>query len=134
MRATFVAILLSCVATVPTLGQKTAPANETPTQFYLRYHATAPVATTIQQIVNFWSLGDRQEFNAAPAGERPGLDEIKAAFKAVSGIKVLNASETDNAATVEAEGTMDGKTVRATVRLAREKDGWKVASGPENWR
>jgi hypothetical protein len=100
----------------------------------LRYRATVPVATSVQQIVDFWSLGDRQEFNAAPASDRPGLDEIKAVFKAVSAIKVLKASETPNTATVEAEGTMEGKRVRAIVQLTREQDGWKVASGPELWR
>ena len=55
-------------------------------------------------------------------------------LKAVSAIKVTSASATPTAATIEAEGAMDGKTVRTTVQLTREADGWKIASGPERWQ
>lgn len=135
MRAILAVALATCFTVAPVFSQQQpAPANETPSQFYLRYRAAVPVATTVQQIVEFWSADQRGEFNAAPASDRPDLNEIKAVFQGASGIKVLKESATPNTATVEAEATIEGKRVRTTVQLVREKDGWKVASGPERWQ
>ena len=135
MRAFFAVVLATCFAVAPVLSrQQPTAANETPSQFYLRYRAAVPAATTVQQIVEFWSEDQRGEFNAAPASDRPDLNEIKAVFQGASGIKVLKESATPTTAVVEAEATIDGKRARTTVQLVREKDGWKVASGPERWQ
>lgn len=134
MRATLAALVLVCLAVAPAAGQQPSAPNETASQFYLRYRAAVPAATTVQQITSFWSASQRREFDAAPAGDRPGLDEIKAIVGAVSAVKVVKEFVATNAATIEAEASRDGKPVRATVRLTRETDGWKVASGPEQWR
>jgi hypothetical protein len=134
MRAIIAVILVACVAVVPVVGQQSAPANETPSQFYLRYRAAVPAATSVQQIVEFWSADQRTDFNAAPATERPDLTEIKTFFQGVSGVKVLKESAAPNTATLDAEAMMEGKPVRATVQLVRENGAWKIASGPERWQ
>jgi hypothetical protein len=134
MRSPLAAAIVVCAAAVAVASRQSAPADETPSQFYLRYRAEVPAATALSQIVAFWSAAQRSEFNAAPAAERPELNEIKAMFRTVSGIKISKASATATSATLEVEGTMDSKAVKAIVQLLHESDGWKVASGPENWR
>ena len=133
MRTALAAALLVCSTVAFVVGQQAAPANETPQQFYMRYRASVPTARTVQQIVSSWSLANRQEFDAASAADRPGLDELKSIFATASSVKVVRGSETPATAVLDVEATVEGKPVRATVQLTREKDGWKVASGPERW-
>ena len=134
MRATLALALVVCCAVAPVVGQEPQSTNETPSQFYLRYRAAVPAATSLQQIVEFWSADQRGEFNAAPATDRPGLNEIKAVFERVSDVRILKESATPTSASLEVGAAMSGKPVKATVHLVREKDGWKVASGPEHWQ
>lgn len=134
MRASLVTVLIACIAAVPVFSQQGAPASETPAQFYFRYMKAVSAATTLEQVVSFWSNDQRQKFAAATPAERPALDEIKAFFKSVSGMKVLEGSNAPNTAVVEADGTMGGKPVTVKMLLTREQDGWKVSSGPDHWR
>jgi hypothetical protein len=134
MRTVLAVVLLACFVVAPAAHyQQAAPANESPSQFYLRYRAAVPAATAVEQVVAFWSADQRTDFNAAPANHRPGLNEIKPVFQAVSNVKVLKESTTPNTATIQAEATMNGKPVHATIQLTRENGAWKVASGPEDW-
>ena len=135
MRAIVAVALATSFAVAPILSQQQpAPANETASQFYLRYRAAVPGATDLQQIVEYWSSDERQEFNAAPAAQRPDLEFVKSFFRSVSNVKVVKESATPNNATLEIEGVMEGKPVKATVQIVREKEGWKIGSGPERWQ
>lgn len=137
MQAILTAAVLACLTFSPVIAHQASPATETPTQFYLRYRATVPTATSIDQVVAFWSLAQRQEFNGAPASERPSLAEVRAFFQGVSDIKVVKQTPTEasaSQATLQVEAVMNGRPVKATVMLQREADGWKVASGPEGWQ
>jgi hypothetical protein len=126
MRTALAFVLSACVGAVPAAGYQTAPVNETPSEFYLRYRAAVPAATAVDQVLAFWSARQRTDFNAAPASDRIGLNEIKAFFQTVSNVKVLKESATPNTATIQAEATMNGKPVHATVQLVRENGAWKV--------
>ena len=123
-----------CLA-VPGVGQNApAPAKETASQFYLRYRALIPAATSVQQVVEHWSSDQREDFKAAPANQRPDLDFVKSVTAATTNVKVIKESSTPNYATLDVEGVMDGKPVTATIDLVRENGLWKIASGPERWR
>ena len=133
MRTLLSLVVAVCLA-VPAAGQNApAPANETASQFYLRYRAFVPSATTVQQVVEFWSSDQRQDFSAAPSDQRPDLAFVKSVFAKATNVKVVKESSTPNYATLDVQGVMDGKPVTATIDLVREKGAWKIASGPERW-
>ena len=132
---TLVGVVIAACLAAPAFGQNTsAPTNETASQFYLRYRASIPTATTLQQIVDHWSSDQRQDFNAAPAAERPDLAFVKTLTAATTDVKVVNEASTPNYATLDVQGVTDGKIVTTTIELVREKGAWKIASGPERWR
>ena len=126
--------MAACLA-VPAAGQNTpAPANETAAQLYVRYRAFVPTATTVQQVVEYWSSDQRQDFNAAPTDQRPDLALVKSFFAKTTNVTVVKESATPNYATLDVQAMQDGKPVTATIDLVRENGAWKIASGPERWQ
>ena len=131
---TLIGLALMVSLAVPALGQNTRkPANETAAQFYLRYRAIIASATSLQPIVDHWSVDQREDFKAAPDSQRPSLDLVKSVYAATTEVKVVKESSTPNFATLDIQGMKDGKPVTTTIDLVREKGAWKVASGPERW-
>jgi hypothetical protein len=134
MRILLTLAVAACLA-APVTGQSLpASPKETASQFYLRYRAFVPTATTIQQVVEFWSSDQRQDFHAAPADQRPDLAFVKSLFATTTNVTVVKESATANFATLDVQGVRDGKPVTATIDLVREKEAWKIASGPERWQ
>ena len=131
---TFLGFVIAVCLVVSAFAQGgPTPAGETASQFYLRYRAAVPAATTLQQIVEFWSADQRQDFAAAPAADRSDLAFVKSMSERVSNVKVVKESATPNTAALDVEAVMATKPVKTTVHLVREKEVWKIASGPEAW-
>jgi hypothetical protein len=130
-----VGLAVVSLATGPAPAQQNPPVRtpESPTQFYERYRAAVPNAKSTDDVLAFWTAVVASEFRSAPADQRVTLEEMKRVYARVTGVKIVKEVVTLPDATLSLEGTSpDQKTIQGTVRLAMEKDGWKV-SGLETW-
>jgi len=112
-----------------------APADETATQFYLRYRAMIPTASDVDQVLVLLSSDIAQEFKAAPPAERVGLDDIKRMYGTFTAVKVVKEEATPNSATLSLEGfwTAENRQATGTVQVVKERGAWKAA-GLERWK
>jgi len=111
------------------------PADETPTQFYLRYRATVPTASHVDQVMALLSSDIAQEFKAAPPAERVGLDDIKKMYGLFTNVKVMKEEGTPNSVTLSLGGfsTADNRQAAGTVQVVKEGGAWRTA-GLERWK
>jgi hypothetical protein len=139
-----VSLLASLVMIVGGLVQAPSPTKapdplrETATQFYLRYRAAVANATSVDDVLRFWSDDVANEYKSAPPDQRVDLAAIKRMNDMASGVTVTREAVSTGPGTSEAtlslEGIgMDQKKVTGTVHLVKKEGAWKLAE-PEQWK
>ncbi len=138
-RAGMAALIASCLWLTALAQQAERPATdpppkEKPSEFYLRYRAAVPNATTMDELLAFWRAQAVSEFKAAPPDQRVDLATMKRAYTMVADVKVTEETYGASGATLKLAGTTsDQKTKTCTVYLVNEGGAWKVF-GPELWQ
>jgi len=138
-KAAMAVMIASCLWLTATAQQAERPATaptpkEKPSEFYLRYRATVPNATTMDDVLAFWRAQAVSEFKEAPPDQRVDLAAMKRAYTMVADVKVTDETYGASGATLKLAGTTaDQKTKTCTVYLVNEGGGWKVF-GPELWQ
>jgi hypothetical protein len=105
---------------------------ESPAQFYLTYRATFDKAKTLDEVLPLMAKGVQSQFqNVAPA-DRPAALQLIKAMSAISNVRVVSETRSDQSATLVVEG-IDSANVKNTGRvdLVRENGAWRLAG--ENW-
>jgi hypothetical protein len=131
--------LLSCIVLAIGLVQTPAPpSSETATQFYLRYQAVVPHATSMDEIIAFWAPEPANEYKAAPPDQRIDLAGLKSMYARVSNVTVTHEAVSGSAATAEATLSLEGidknqKKITGTAHLAKKDGQWRLL-GPEQWQ
>lgn len=136
MKFTSIAKLFLCLAllatSVPALRAQAA--NETATQFYVKYLAASAKATRIEQLLPLMGGETKKQIEATPAAERAQMFEM---FKMMSsmntGIKVVKETATPTGATLNAEALgPDKKKITGVVTILKEAGAWKFEK--EEWK
>jgi len=88
-RAGMAALIASCLWLTALAQQAERPATdpppkEKPSEFYLRYRAAVPNATTMDELLAFWRAQAVSEFKAAPPDQRVDLAAMKRAYTMVA--------------------------------------------------
>ena len=114
------------------------PPSETATQFYLRYRAAVTKATSVDEVLTFWSDDVVNEYKSAPPDQRADLAGIKRMNGMASNVTVTREAVSTGPGTSNAllslEGIgMDQKRVTATAHLVKKEGAWKLAE-PEEWK
>src|SRR6187401_3452932 len=111
-----VAVAIGSLAMGQAQAQGNRPATpESPTQFYGRYRAGVPNATSTDDVLAFWTAEVASEFRSAPADQRVTLEQMKRAYARVTGVKIVREVVTLPDATLSLEGTSpDQKTIQGT--------------------
>lgn len=123
---------------LPALAQaqdRRAPRDETPSQFYLRYRAAVQNATTMDDVLAYWTTATANEFRSAPPDQRVDLAGVQRIYGMYSDVDVarFDVESPGDHVTLTLKGkTSDGKPMSGTATLAREDGRWKVV-GPERW-
>jgi hypothetical protein len=100
--------------------------RETGAQFYLRFVAMVPEATTLDQVRPFWDANLLAHLNIT-------LDKLKQIESMATSVKVTKETATNSGAVLSLEGlNLDKKPITATVALVKENGAWKIAS-LEGW-
>lgn len=108
------------------------PANQTATEFYTAYRAAFAKAKAIEDLTPYMSKEMKAQVDSTPAAERPKMFEfVKEMSAAITNVKVLKETKTDEGVTLTVEG-MDGKEkMTGQIRILRENGAWKM--GRESW-
>jgi len=110
-----------------------APAvTETGTQFYARYLTAISKATSMDDVLAFWSVALAKQYTDAPVAQRVDVAGVKGIYGMVTNVTVVKETATTAGAVLSLEGTNAGKKVTGIVGLTRENAAWKIA-GRENW-
>jgi hypothetical protein len=84
-----VVMIVGGLVQAPSQPAKTpAPPSETATQFYLRYRAAVANATSVDEVLTFFSDDAANEYKSAPPDERVDLAGMKRMNGMVSGVTV----------------------------------------------
>jgi hypothetical protein len=138
-KAAIAAMIAGCLWLTAAAQQAQPPATgatpkEKPSEFYLRYRAAVPNATTMDDVLTFWRAQAVSEFKEAPPDQRVDLAALKRAYTMVADVKVTEETSGASGATLKLAGTTsDQKTKTCTVYLVNEGGDWKVF-GPELWQ
>jgi hypothetical protein len=124
-------LLLAAVLTLGTATPQSAQRTkeETATQCYLRFRATAHSATSIDEIKPFWSADLLEQYNMAPEDQRTStLALVKRVEGDITDVIVLKetATATGTRLSLEARRGPDRKPVTGTIDLRKENDAWKI--------
>jgi hypothetical protein len=131
-------LLITLLTALP--GQQaqraTAGANETATQFYLRWRSTALNARSIDEIKAFWTAETIDEFNMEPdAAKAETLTMVKRFYSAQSDVNVVKETATPTGATLALEGLdRDKKPIVSSVDIVKENGAWKITGAVERWQ
>jgi hypothetical protein len=134
-----VVMIVGGLVQVPSQPAKASgPLSETATQFYLRYRAAATNATTVDEVLAFWSEDVVNEYKSAPPDQRVDLAGIKRMIGMASGVTVVREAVSTGPGTSDAllslEGIgLDQKRVTGTAHLVKKEGAWKLAE-PEEWK
>jgi hypothetical protein len=145
MRFVISAMLMLCLCSIVLVQGVPAQTRENPTQFYVRYRAAVQSATSMEQVLEFWSDDLAKSYTSAPPAERVGLDELKKVYAMHTDVRVVMVQGSVSGgigpprwstatATLSLEGlTVDEVRVVGTARLIERDGAWKVV-GPEEWQ
>ena len=121
---------------IAAMGIGSAPmqaASETASQFYMRYRVAVDSATSMEDVLPFWSGAAANEYRSAPPDQKVDLAGFRRMTGLASHVRVTHETVTADAATLTLEGTSrDQKRITGTAHLVKEDGGWKLAS-PESW-
>src|SRR5260221_8297370 len=105
----WIAVLTLAVLIVPVPAQERTPtptaATETPTQFFSRYMTALPTLKKIDDLSPFWSA----KLLAQVATMPNILDELKAGYARMTGIKVTKETVSDTGTTLTLEAMFEGQ-------------------------
>jgi len=118
--------------------QASGPPSETATEFYVRYRAAVAKATSVDEVLAFFSDDAANEFRSAPPDERVDLAGMKRMNGMVSGVMVTREAVSTGPGTSDALLSLEGigndqKKVTATAHLVKKEGAWKLAE-PEQWK
>ncbi len=134
-----VVMIVAGLVQAPSQPAKTpGPPSETATQFYLRYRAAVAKATSVDEVLRFWSDDVVNEFKSAPPDQRVDLAGIKRMNDMASGVTVAREAVSTGPGTIEATLSLEGigmnqKRVTGTAHLVKKEGAWKLAE-PEEWK
>ncbi len=108
---------------------------ESGTEFYLRYRRTAIAATSVDEVLAFWSSELLHEFKMEPEDARAGtLDMVKRMEASLGDVRVVQETATPNGATLSLEAIGPDKKPRSgTIELVKENGAWKLVEA-EQWK
>lgn len=114
----------------------TAGANETATQFYLRWRSTALNAKSVDEITAFWTAETLDQFNMEPdSAKAETLTTVKRFYGMQTDVKVVKEAATPNGATLSLEALdRDKKPVVSSVDIVKENGAWKIGAAVEQWQ
>lgn len=130
-------LVVVCICAAPALhaqGQGSAPAAETATEFYKRFHALVPTATSLDQLLPFWNAELIRQVNMQPPADRAQtLGFVQRIEAMTSNVRVLRETATPTGVTLDLEGVdATGKAIIGTVTVVKEGGAWKLG-GQEQW-
>lgn len=123
-------------ASLPAAPQTQARANETATQFYLRWRTAALAAKSMDEITPFWTAGMTDQFSMEPeAAKADTLPMIKRFYGAQRDVKVIKETATPTGATLSLEGKdSEQKPIVSRVEIIKENGAWKMTGAVEQWK
>lgn len=109
-----------------------AQADQTATDFYMKYRAALAGAKAIEDLFPMMSKDLKAEIETTPKAERPKMFEfVKEMSKAMAGVKVVKETKTPEGAVLTVEA-MDGKEkMTGQITVVKEGGAWKMAK--ESW-
>src|SRR5258707_555164 len=116
----FALLVAPIAAQEPTSTPTAAP--ETPTQFFTRYITALPTLKKIEDLSPFWSAKLLAQVSTMPTI----LDELKAGYARMTGIKVTRETVSDTGATLTLEAMFEGQKKTATMYLTKDNGSWKL--------
>jgi hypothetical protein len=122
------ALMLALTSTM-TLAQ----AQQTASQFYLKFRAAFDKANAIEDVLPYMAKENRDKVAATPADDRKKMFGMLKILNKLSDVKITKEEQTATGATLTVEGIdADKKKVNGSVDLVKEQGEWKI--GSENWR
>jgi hypothetical protein len=114
----------------------TARANETATQFYLRWRSAALNAKSVNEITTFWTAETLDQFNMEPdAAKADTLAMVQRLLGMQTDVKVVKETATPNGATLSLEALDREKNpIVSSVEIVKERGAWKIGSAVERWQ
>ena len=114
----------------------TADANETATQFYLRWRTTAVNAKSIDEITAFWTADTIEQFNMEDDSAKAAtLAMIRRAYSPQTDVRVVKETATPQGATLSLEGLDRSRhPIVSTVQVLKENGAWKMSPAVEVWQ
>lgn len=109
-----------------------AQADQTATDFYMKYRAAVTKAKAIEDLFPMVSKEMKSQVEATPKDQRPMMfDFMKEMSKSMTGVKVVKETKTDDGVMLTVEA-MDGKEkMTGQIKVVKEGGAWKM--GKESW-
>lgn len=121
------AAMVVCVGAAALLAQPAQTASE----FYMSYRAALQKAKAVEDMFPLMSKGIRAQVEETPAAQRPEMFEFVKQMSAMSNVKVVKETKTEEGVTLSVEGMADKDKMLGQVRIVKEDGVWKM--GRESW-
>ena len=121
------------VAVAASVSATAAPqANQTATEFYMKYRAIFEKAKTVDELLPYMSKAMKAKVEETPAAERPKMFEFIKSMSKMSNVKVVKETKNEEGVmlSVEAVGEDRGK-MTGQIQIVKEDGAWKM--GRESW-
>jgi hypothetical protein len=117
-------------ATMTVLAAQTA--NQTATEFYVKYRAAFDKAKAVEELLPYMSKAMKAKVEETPAGERAKMFEMIKEMSKMSNVKVVKETKNEQGVmlSVEAVGEDRGK-MTGQIQVVKEDGVWKM--GRESW-
>ena len=127
-RLAIIAFVVSATASVLVRAQ----ANQTASEFYVKYRAVFDKAKAVEELLPYMSKEMKAKVEETPAPERPKMFEMIKAMSKMSNMKVVKETKNDQGVmlSVEAVGEDRGK-MTGQIQIVKEDGAWKM--GRESW-
>lgn len=121
-------VVMLAVASATTAAQ----AEQTATDFYMKYRAAVTKAKAIEDLFPMVSKEMKAQVEATPKDQRPMMfDFMKEMSKSMTGVKVVKETKTDDGVMLTVEA-MDGKEkMTGQIKVVKEGGAWKMSK--ESW-
>jgi len=134
MTQKLVALLLALGLASAAFAQK-APAAQTASEYFLKYHDAMAAAKTTDDLRPFMEPEQQKEMDAASKDEQEmGVKMISSMYADITDIKVVKETAKDNVYTLEVTAIQASDKTPGTgsIEIAKDGDGWRVDS--ETWK
>lgn len=132
VRNAFVRVAALVVMVAVASATAAAQADQTATDFYMKYRAAFAKAKAIEDLFPMMSKALKAEIESTPKAERPKMFEfVQEMSKGMTGVKVVKETKTAEGAMLTVEA-MDGKDkMTGQITVVKEGGAWKM--GKESW-